>query len=145
MIAKAPSRYHASVIPPFDDSGVLPPGVHLATLDEIEIRFGRGSELRRVQMESIRWMVEIARRAGVARIVLNGSFVTEMMDPNDVDCALLIGPGFPRDSDAEAELLAGLPFLDLSLVDAVDFGYFVNRFFAFDRHRDAKGMVEVIL
>lgn len=107
--------------------------------------FGKVSEIRRVQMESIRWMVDLARRAGVARIVLNGSFVTDVIEPNDVDCALLIGPGFPKDLDAESELLAGLPFLDLPIVDAADFGYFVNRFFAFDRLRDAKGMIEVIL
>ena len=51
------------MIPPFDDTGVLPPGVHPATLDEIEARFGRQSELRRVQMESVQWMVELAIRA----------------------------------------------------------------------------------
>lgn len=133
------------MIPAFDDSGVLPAGIYPATLDEIDARFGRDSEVRRVQMESIRWMVDLARRAGVARIILNGSFVTHVIEPNDVDCALLIGPGFPKDSDAETELLSGFPFLDLSIVDAADFGYFVNRFFAFDRLRDAKGMIEVIL
>ncbi len=67
------------MIPPFDDSGFLPPGVHPATLAEIEARFGILSELRRVQMESVRWMVELAVRAGVQRIVLNGSFVTDIM------------------------------------------------------------------
>ena len=67
------------MIPPFDDSGFLPPGVHPATLKEIEARFGRESELRRVQMESVRWMVDLAIRAGVQRIVLNGSFVTDII------------------------------------------------------------------
>jgi len=67
------------VIPPFDDSGCLPPGLHGAALAEIEARFGRQSELRRVQMESVRWMVELAVRAGVQRIVLNGSFVTDII------------------------------------------------------------------
>ncbi|MDZ4685866.1 MAG: hypothetical protein SH850_12425 [Planctomycetaceae bacterium] len=52
------------MIPPFNDSGALPPGVHPATLDEIAARFGRDSELRRVQMESVRWMVDLAIRAG---------------------------------------------------------------------------------
>jgi hypothetical protein len=27
------------VIPPFDDNGYLPPGIHSATLDEIAARF----------------------------------------------------------------------------------------------------------
>jgi len=58
------------MIPPFDESGCLPPGIHPATMAEIEARFGRESELRRVQMESVRWMVALAVRAGVQRIVL---------------------------------------------------------------------------
>lgn len=132
------------MIPPFNDSGFLPPGVHPATLAEVGDRFGCISELRHVQMESVRWMTDLARRAGVQRIVLNGSFVTDIMEPNDVDCVLLIGPDFPKDPAAEKELLAGLPFLDVSLVDQADFEYFVNRFFAMDRTRRDKGMIEVI-
>jgi len=42
------------MIPPFDESGFLPPGVHRATLGEVEGRFGRASEIRRVQMDSVR-------------------------------------------------------------------------------------------
>ena len=133
------------MIPPFNESGFLPPGVHPATLAEIETRFARQSELRRVQMESVRWMVDLAVRAGAQRIVLNGSFVTDIMEPNDVDCVLLVGSDFPTDSAAERELLTGLPFLDVALVDEGDFAFFVNRFFAFDRVREEKGMIEVIL
>jgi len=104
------------MIPPFDDSGGLPPGVHAATLAEIDERFGRTSELRRVQMESVRWMIELARRAGVQRIILNGSFVTDIMEPNDVDCVLLIPPGKSKDAPALRELRAGLPFIDMAIV-----------------------------
>lgn len=81
------------MIPPFNDNGHLPPGIHPASLAEIDARFGTGSEVRRVQMESVRWMVELAVRAGVQRIVLNGSFVTDIIEPNDVDCVLLIWKG----------------------------------------------------
>ena len=133
------------MIPPFDASGCLPPGVHAATLAEVEDRFGRQSDLRRVQMESVRWMVNLARRAGVQRIVLNGSFVTDIMEPNDVDCVLLVGAGFPKDAVAEGELLDGLPFLDTALAGAADFDEFVNDVFAADRFGVPKGMIEVIL
>jgi hypothetical protein len=132
------------MIPPFNDSGFLPSGVHPATLTEIRERFGSPSELRRAQMESVCWMVELATRAGVRRIVLNGSFVTAIMEPNDVDCVLLVGLEFPKDPAAEKELHEGLPFLDVALVDQVDFDYFVQRFFALDRLRQEKGMIEVI-
>src|SRR5438093_3300064 len=105
------------MIPELNDDGYLPPGIHPATLEEIAARFGQESEVRRVQMESLRWLVDLARRAGVQRIVVNGSFVTDRAEPNDVDCVLLIGPGFPLDLQAEAELLIGLPFINLELVD----------------------------
>lgn len=61
-----------------------------------------------------------------------------------MDCVLLVGSGFPVDAGAEKELLEGLPFLDISLVDQKDFDYFVTRFFALDRVRQEKGMIEVI-
>lgn len=132
------------MIPPFDETGCLPPGLHTSALREVEDRFGHQSELRRVQMESVRWMVDLAIRAGVQRITLNGSFVTDIMEPNDVDCVLLIGRGFPTDPAAEADLRAGLPFLDILLVRQKDFDRMVNVVFATDRFESPKGMVEVI-
>lgn len=131
------------MIPPFDESGRLPPGVHPATLEEIDARFGSASELRRAQMDSIRWMVDLARRAGVERIILNGSFVTDIMEPNDVDCVLLIGRGFPTEPAAEAELNAGLPFLELRMARQADFDEYVNEIFGTDRMGLPKGMVEI--
>ena len=74
------------MVPGFNEHGYLPPGVHGATLEEVADRFGQGSELRRVEMESLRWMVDLAWRAGVLRIVVNGSFVADTLEPNDVDC-----------------------------------------------------------
>ncbi len=132
------------MIPGYDDSGCVPPGVHPATLAEIEARFGRASELRRVQMDSVRWMVDLALRAGVRRIVLNGSFVTDIMEPNDVDCVLLAERGFPKDPTAEAELRAGLPFLDIAIVRRGRFDRLIG-FFATDRFEVPKGMVEIVL
>jgi hypothetical protein len=132
------------MIPEFNDVGYLPAGIHPATLDEIDRRFGQESELRKAQMESVRWLVGLARRAGVLRIVVNGSFVTDKMEPNDVDCVLLIGEGYPSDADADLELQAGLPFINVELVDGAGFRLFTERTFATDRLLVTKGMVEVI-
>jgi hypothetical protein len=133
------------VIPAFNAEGFLPPGVHRATLVEIRDRFGGPSEIRRAQLESIGWLIDLASRAGVARIVLNGSFVTNTIEPNDVDCVLLIDPRASIDPAAEDELVQGLPFLDISLVGQKDFDYFIDRFFAVDRMLQNKGMIEVVL
>ena len=92
----------------------------------------------------LRWMVDLAVRAGVKRIVLNGSFVTDIMEPNDVDCVLLIGAGFPHDTTAEKELRVGLPFLDIAFADGEGFDEFVGDTFATDRFGASKGMIEVI-
>lgn len=95
-------------------------------------------------MESLRWLIDLARRAGVARTILNGSFTTEVAKPNDVDCLLLMGPDFPKDRDAETELLGGLPFLLIDLVRQRDFDVMVEKVFATDRVSVPKGMIEVI-
>jgi hypothetical protein len=132
------------MIPPFNDSGFLPAGVHRATLAEVAERFGRSSELRRVQMESVRWMVDLARRAGALRIILNGSFVTDIMEPNDVDCVLLVSRGRPQDIDAFRELRAGLPFVSAAIVrTAARFDEYVLGIFAEDRLGTPKGVIEV--
>ena len=97
------------MIPEFNDDGYLPPGIHPATLEEIAARFGQESELRQVQMESLRWLVDLARRSRRFNdIIVNGSFVTDALEPNDVDCVLLIAPGFP--SDAGRSGIARLAF-----------------------------------
>jgi hypothetical protein len=56
------------MIPPFNELRYLPAGLHRATLAEIAERFGAASELRRVQMESVGWMVEVPK--GVIEVVL---------------------------------------------------------------------------
>src|SRR5437588_2868820 len=85
------------MIPDFDDNGYLPAGIHAAGLGEIALRFGHEPELRRVQVDSLRWLVDLAKRVGVQRIIVNGSFVTDKWEPNDVDCALLRAETFPQD------------------------------------------------
>jgi hypothetical protein len=132
------------MIPPFNDDGYLPPGIHGATLEEVSDRFGQGSELRRIQMESLRWLVDLARRAKVLRIVVNGSFVTDLAEPNDVDCVLLVSPDFQPDDPNNQELLAELPFISMQIVDQAGFDFFVNQFFSTDRDTTPKGMIEIL-
>ena len=132
------------MIPEFNDDGYLPPGIHPATLDEIAARFGQENELPQVQMQSLRWLVDLARRAGVQRIIVNGSFVTEKYEPNDVDCLLLIAPGFPSDTSAEAELRRGLPFIHAELLEQADLEVMVDTIFARTRYGTHKGMIEVL-
>ena len=133
------------VLLPLHETGALPVGVHSATYQEVDERFGRGSELRRVQMESVRWMLDLAVRARAERVVLNGSFVTDTIEPNDVDCALLVTPGSSRDAKAFKKLRSGLPFVDIAIVFQGEFDKMVSKVFASDRYGAPKGMVEVLI
>ena len=49
---------------------------------------------------------------------------------NDIDCVLLVDPEFPTDTEAEAELLAGLPFLEIVVVKQSVFDRMTLSFFA---------------
>ncbi len=132
------------MIPAFADHGYLPAGIHGATSDEIAVRFGLESELRSVELESLRLLVELARRSGVLRIIVNGSFVTDAFEPNDVDCALLIGPNYPIDASADAELQQGLPFVQAELLSQDAFNYYVEILYSTDRRGVSKGVIEVL-
>lgn len=67
------------------------------------------------------------------------------MEPNDVDCVLLLRPGRRRDPTAVKELRGGLPFLEMKLVGQQEFNDYVDVIFGTDRVGVPKGMVEVIL
>ena len=123
----------------------MPVGIHLASLDEVEARFG----LLVRNSAGPNAVATVAGRTGkkdrLERLVINGSFVAECLEPNDVDCVLLTGPDFPRDQIAERELFDGLPFLEIAVATQDAFDFFVNTMFATNRQQVPKGVVEVIL
>jgi len=90
-------------IPAFVAEGLLPEGVHNATLNEVEERFGRFQETdRRVRLfATLREFVSDLSAESVAEaIILDGSFVTAVTDPNDIDLLVLLR----ADHDFDAEL-----------------------------------------
>jgi hypothetical protein len=133
------------MLPPLTPHGYLPPGVHPATLDEVIARFGHGSEQREAQAQSLRWLVPLCRETGITRILINGSFTTNKIDPNDVDCVLLAPPEYDESTPAAQSLLTGLPFLELKIVAEPEYHWFSSQLFASGRDMIAKGVVEVTL
>ena len=63
---------------------VLPPGVHNATLEEVEARFAT-SEHRKRLFSGFKEGAIALRKAGCRRIFLDGSFVTGKSNPGDFD------------------------------------------------------------
>jgi hypothetical protein len=82
-------------LPQLNEQGLLPPGIHDATLEVIENRFGafRVSDQRVRLMAQLSEFVEEARRcAVVVGVIVDGSFITSKQEPNDIDVILLLDP-----------------------------------------------------
>jgi hypothetical protein len=134
------------MLPAFDEFGNLPPGIHRATIEEVIERFRAGSPERDVEGEELLQFIEWARRAGVRRLVVNGSFVTAKRAPNDVDLIILPGPDFPQDQSPAPDEEVYWPFLQvLVAADEADLDRWALQDFGTDRNQRPKGVVEVIL
>lgn len=78
-------RYSCVVLPPFED-GVLPPGIHRGSWDEVRDRFGFTPHRRSLLLGAYRALLDL-RQAGCRRAWLDGSFVTAKENPADFDLA----------------------------------------------------------
>src|SRR5262249_10520790 len=90
-------------LPNATSDGVLPEGIHEATLAEIGDRFGRFQRsTRRITLfENLRRYLGAVRKAGWdATVILNGSFVMECVDtPSDIDLVLVLPPGWNMNAE----------------------------------------------
>lgn len=90
-------------IPDFTAQGLLPDGIHECTLDEVRDRFGRfQSSDRRIQLlQKLTQFLHEARLTTLVKgIFIDGSFVTNKDEPNDIDLILVLQP----DHDFSLEL-----------------------------------------
>jgi hypothetical protein len=134
------------MLPAFDEFGNLPQGIHRCSSEEVATRFGGGSEERRAEISELLEFIEAARSAGVRRLLVNGSFVTEKPAPNDVDVVILPGEGYPRLGQKLEDDELSWPFLQVIVAaDDADFEAWAIRQFGTDRNSRAKGVVEVML
>ena len=80
------------MIPDLED-GVLPEGVHICSIDEVERAFGRFQRTDRRQhlTATLRRYVEAAQKIGNAKaVVVDGSYVTVKDEPGDIDVMLVL-------------------------------------------------------
>jgi hypothetical protein len=134
------------VLPDFDDDGNLPSGIHPATIEEVVSRFGFGSPEREVEVVELAAFVEWARKAGVTRLLVNGSFTTERRSPGDVDVVILPGPQTLTDPVFGSFHEANWPFLQVIVAeDDADFEAWARDDFGTDKAGLPKGVVEIIL
>ena len=83
------------MLPPLNENGDLPPGVHAAGWAEIEQQFGRTSDARARALATLKHLRELALRTGSLRnFYVFGSFVSGTPEPRDVDVVLVMNTGF---------------------------------------------------
>ncbi len=133
---------------------ILPPGIHLATLAEVETRFASNSK-RRVRFKGFVAALANLRDAGCQRAFLDGSFVTAKPRPGDFDACwdptgvnrALLDPvllTFENDRAAQKAKYSGELFP--STIPADQAGTIFVEFFQIDRFTGSpKGIVAIDL
>ena len=82
-------------LPEFNVQGDLPPGIHPASLMDVVQRFGRLSAVRVRSAARLTHIHDLAQRTGhLQRFIVFGSYVTDKVDPNDVDVILVMDDDF---------------------------------------------------
>jgi hypothetical protein len=111
------------MLPDFTSDGLLPPGEHPATWDEILGRFGWNPR-RQALLSGLAAALIPLRSAGCTRLFLDGSFVTSKELPGDYDAAwdpLGVNLGFLR--------LIEPVFFDFSNLRAAQKAKYLGEFF----------------
>lgn len=92
------------MLPPLTEHRLLPPGVHDASLADVEALFGvfqRSERRRRLFAKLLEYVDDVRRAVRGARVMVDGSFVMAAVDePEDIDIVLVL----PADWDMACEL-----------------------------------------
>jgi hypothetical protein len=138
-------------LPEFLPNDLLPPGLYVATLDEIEIRFSQ-TPRRRELFARLNHFVTLAQSVGAIRLFVNGSYVTTKSDPGDVDVVIWLTETFLNLLSAEDDRALELQQMFLTRIPKEAFAVFDQsgwddwiEFFSFTRAGDQKGIVEIRL
>ena len=134
------------MLPPFNEQGYLPPGIHVCTAVELAVRFGSGSPARVVETEELLLFIDSARKAGVLRLIVNVSYATDALAPQDADLVILPGLDYPKEQPCANDQELKWPFLHgFVAADEDDLEAWAIRDFGTGRQPRPKGVVEVIL
>lgn len=142
------------MIPAFRSDGYLPEGLHQADEAEATFRFGSTSPRRRRLVLRLRHWLALARQVRAQRFLIDGSFVTSKLDPDDIDAVVLlpvnfsvqIGCGDESAIEIEQMLLTRRPEELFAAEDQTDWDEWIE-FFTRTREPDnrRKGIVEIKL
>lgn len=94
-------------LPPFDDHGELPEGLHKASMVEVLVRFGPGSEARQQATAVLQTIHQRVTATGnLERFVIFGSYIPAKTEPQDVHVVLVMKDDFSMDAcDEQTRIL----------------------------------------
>lgn len=72
-------------IPDLEANGELPVGIHIATVQEVEDKFGKSSDRRKFLMAGLKSAIKQFKQVDVKKVFVDGSFTTGKKEPNDID------------------------------------------------------------
>lgn len=148
-------------IPMLNMQGELPVGIHLASINEIEIAFGQTTERRKKLMLGLKLALENLKSAGVRIVFIDGSFTSQKEDPHDIDGCWSAegdinlstldplfwdfdGPDEFKKARNEAHLKYGIDFFIAEWEEAQS-GKPFPEFFQVSRNGERKGIVKIDL
>jgi hypothetical protein len=139
-------------IPALQENGELPPGEHQASLDEIELIYGISNDRRKLLMRGLRDAANNFELSGVKTIWIDGSFITDKEEPNDIDGCWAYQPEVNREtldpvflgSRKEMKDKYGLDFFIASIIE-MGSGLPFPKFFQVNRDGTKKGIIVIKL
>ena len=132
-------------LPALRADGSLPPGVHSASLDEVFARFPAVTPQRQALNGALSFCMATVQRLHLAdQIILDGSYITNKPDPEDVDMTVLT-PGIYQLAGEQRYSAEGIDMnlLDIQFAhDSADFQGWIA-FFSTARDLSTKGVVSL--
>jgi len=80
-------------IPELNEDGLLPGGIHEASMEEVRESFGRFQRSDRrptLYTKLSEYMGQVRSTGLIAAVIVNGSFVTSKDEPSDIDVILVL-------------------------------------------------------
>ena len=139
------------MIPNLNKYGLLPKGIHKATIEEIEHKFGSSSAKRKELFIGFQKLIQLLykHKRSIKSFLLDGSFVTSKESPGDIDCIMSIENNFRFTPEIVEELSNSKRFYNIHLFIFEEKNTQRHRdmlnFFSKDKDLKPKGIIEVIL
>ena len=144
------------LIPPFDNRGMLPSGLYDASLEEIRRILGFNDRRKTLVSGLERYLQVWDRHQVLESAIVDGSFVTDKVEPCDIDLLVVPKPEAMYsqifvdlvhqlcDDRNETKEMFGCEAFPVSGSDSANYRDWL-RFFSEDRKGDIRGLVKVRL